>query len=296
MTYKTCEEIATLWNISTRSVRNYCALGRIPGATLDGKTWLIPSNAIKPSREKRHTIKNRNLLDVLKEEKDSKIKSGIYHRLQVDMTYNSNHIEGSKLTHDQTLYIFETNTIGISNTAIPVDDIIETINHFRCIDLIIDHAKNKLSESFMKQLHYILKSNTSDANKSWFKVGGYKLLENEVGGIETSLPCNVKKDMKELLSWYYGNPIITIEIIIEFHQRFEKIHPFQDGNGRVGRLIMLKECLKYNYVPILVSENIKYYYNNGLSKWKEEKGYLLETCYQCQENFSKYLDYFKIKH
>ena len=296
MKYLTVTEISKKWNIAERSVRDYCSKGRVIGAILNGKTWLIPEDATKPLRQKRHSLKEEKLLDILKREKDTKLHGGIYHKLQIDMTYNSNHIEGSKLTHDQTRYIFETKTIGVSSEAILVDDIIETSNHFRCIDLAIDSAKTKLSESLIKQFHYILKTGTSDSTKSWFKVGDYKMLENEVGGIETVSPNEVKVKMKELLYWYNSISNITLNDIIEFHYRFECIHPFQDGNGRVGRLIILKECLKHNIVPILILEEYKAFYYRGLKEWKNEPGYLKDTCLYGQDILKKYLEYFKIKY
>ncbi|MEE0892701.1 MAG: hypothetical protein UIT85_01575 [Treponema sp.] len=181
--YISVEEASKLWELSTRSVRNYCAQGRVPGALLEGKTWKIPSNAEKPGRKTRHIETENNLLAFLKREKDSSLKGGIYHKIQIDLTYNSNHIEGSRLSHDQTRFIFETNTLGVTDDAVKVDDIVETVNHFRCIDLAIEGDNTKLSESFIKQLHYILKTGTTDAQKSWFKVGDYKMIENEVGNI-----------------------------------------------------------------------------------------------------------------
>ena len=296
MKYLTVAEISKKWNIAERSVRDYCSKGRVIGAILDGKTWLIPEDATKPLRQKRHTLKEEKLLDILKREKEAKLHGGIYQKLQIDITYNSNHIEGSKLTHDQTRYIFETKTIGITDESILVDDIIETTNHFRCIDLAIEAAKTKLSESLIKQFHYILKSGTSDSTKPWFKVGDYKMIENEVVGIETVSPKEVKAKMKELLLWYNSISNITLNDIIEFHYRFECIHPFQDGNGRVGRLIMLKECLKHNIVPILILDEYKAYYYRGLKEWKNEPGYLKDTCLYGQDIFKKYLEYFKIKY
>ena len=292
MEYKNVAEIASLWNISERSVRKYCLEGRINGAILVGKTWMIPSNANKPIRK----CSSKNLLDILKSEKESKLTGGIYHKIQIDLTYNSNHIEGSKLTHDQTRYIYETNTIGISNEIVNVDDIIETVNHFRCIDYIIDKAKADLSESLIKQLHFILKNGTSDSRKSWFAVGNYKKLPNEVGGKDTTDPKNVAEEISILLKWYNDIANKTINDIIEFHYRFECIHPFQDGNGRIGRLIMFKECLKHNIVPFIVSDDMKLYYYRGLKEFNDEKGYLLDTCLHGQDIFKKSLDYFKIKY
>lgn len=292
MEYKNVAEISSLWNISERSVRKYCLEGRINGAILVGKTWMIPSNANKPIRK----CSSKNLLDILKVEKESKLTGGIYHKIQIDLTYNSNHIEGSKLTHDQTRYIYETNTIGISNEIVNVDDIIETANHFRCIDYIIDKAKADLSESLIKQLHFILKNGTSDSRKSWFAVGNYKKLPNEVGGKDTTDPKNVAEEISILLKWYNDIASKTINDIIEFHYRFECIHPFQDGNGRIGRLIMFKECLKYNIVPFIISDDMKLYYYRGLKEFNDEKGYLLDTCLHGQDIFKKSLDYFKIKY
>lgn len=294
MKYLNVTEVSKKWNISERSVRDYCNKGRVIGAILEKNRWLIPENALKPERSIRHVVSKASLLEVLKREKASNLSGGIYHRLQIEMTYNSNHIEGSKLTHDQTRYIFETKTIGISDEAIAVDDIIETVNHFRCIDMIIDSAKAKLSESLIKELHYVLKSGTSDAAKSWFRVGDYKLIQNEVGGIETTNPLEVKSKMRELLGWYNTLKEVNIIDIIEFHYRFEAIHPFQDGNGRIGRLIMLKECLKHNIVPILITNEYKNSYYRGLKEWRNEKGYLIDTCLFGQDIMKRYLDYFKI--
>lgn len=295
MNYTKVAEIAKKWGVSERAVRNYCAEGRVGGAILEGKTWKIPDNADKPVRKKRNDAVN-TLLDVLKEEKKAKLRGGIYHRVQVDLTYNSNHIEGSRLTHDQTRYIYETNTIGIVDEAVRVDDIIETTNHFRCIDFIIDKANANLSETLIKQLHYLLKSGTSDSRKDWFAVGEYKKLPNEVGGMDTTMPEDVAEEIKSLLTWYNSLENVTLEDIIEFHVRFEKIHPFQDGNGRVGRLIMSKECLKNNIVPFIIDENHKLFYYRGLKEWTRERGYLVDTCLSAQDNFKLRLDYYRIKY
>lgn len=295
MNYTTVAEIAKKWGVSERAVRNYCAEGRVAGAILEGKTWKIPDNADKPVRKKRNDAVN-TLLDVLKEEKKAKLRGGIYHKVQVDLTYNSNHIEGSRLTHDQTRYIYETNTIGIVDEAVRVDDIIETTNHFRCIDFIIDKANASLSETIIKQLHYLLKSGTSDSRKDWFAVGEYKKLPNEVGGMDTTMPEGVAEEIKSLLTWYNSLENVTLEDIIEFHVRFEKIHPFQDGNGRVGRLIMFKECLKNNIVPFIIDENHKLFYYRGLKEWTRERGYLVDTCLSAQDKFKLRLDYYRIKY
>lgn len=234
------------------------------------------------------------LLERLVSEKNSALHGGIYHKIQVDLTYNSNHIEGSKLTHDQTRYIFETNTVDAENSALNVDDIIETANHFKCIDMIIDNAQSPLTEKFIKQLHFTIKSGTSDSRKDWFNVGEYKKLPNEVGGKETTSPENTAKDINLLLESYNKKDKYTLEEIIDFHYRFEKIHPFQDGNGRVGRLIMFKECLKNSIVPFIIDDELKMFYYRGLSEWNNEKGYLTDTCLSAQDKFKKYLDYFKI--
>ena len=296
MTYILVEEAAKLWQMSERSVRNYCTQGRIEGALLDGKTWKIPFDAQKPHRKVRHSVKQESLLEILKREKEAALKGRIYHKIQVELTYNSNHIEGSKLTQEQTRFIFETKTIGISDTAVKVDDIVETVNHFRCVDLVIEGANTKLSESFIKQLHFILKSGTSDSQKSWFKVGDYKMIENQVGGEETTKPINVAKEIKALLAEYNSKSKITFDDILDFHVRFEKIHPFQDGNGRIGRLIMLKECLKHNITPFIITEELKLFYYRGLKNWKSERGYLRDTCLSAQDAMKESLDYFGIKH
>ena len=231
MNFLSVAEVAKLWSMSERSVRNYCAEGRIPGAILVGKTWMIPSDAAKPNRKARTSNSKKTLLYILKLEKESKLKGGIYHKVQIELTYNSNHIEGSCLTHDQTRYIYETNTIGLTNEVINVDDIVETANHFRCIDLIIDKANLNITENLIKQLHFILKNGTTDSRKNWFVVGDYKKLPNEVGGRVTTSPEKVEDEVKSLIEWYNNIKNKTLKDIIEFHYRFECIHPFQDGNG-----------------------------------------------------------------
>ena len=296
MNFSSVAEIAKLWNVSERSVRNYCAEGRIPGAYLVGKTWMIPSDAVKPDRKARVSNNKKSLLDILKLEKESKLKGGIYHKVQIELTYNSNHIEGSRLTHDQTRYIYETNTTGLTDEVINVDDIVETANHFRCIDLIIDKANLNITENLIKQLHFILKNGTTDSRKNWFVVGDYKKLPNEVGGRVTTSPEKVKDEVKSLIEWYNNIKNKTLNDIIEFHYRFEYIHPFQDGNGRVGRLLLFKECLKYNIVPFIIDENLKMFYYRGLKEWKQEKGYLIDTCLAAQDQFKVYLDYFRIEY
>ena len=296
MRYLSVTETAKKWNMSERSVRNYCAQGRVIGAFLTGKTWNIPENAEKPERSNKKKEQPITLLDILQEQKNSKFSGGIYHKTQIDLTYNSNHMEGSRLTHDQTRYIFETNTIGVENEVLNVDDVIETANHFRCIDTIIDNAKSGLTEKFIKELHLILKNGTSDSRKDWFAVGDYKKLPNEVGGMETAAPEDVSEKMKTLLSEYNQKEEKTFETILDFHVKFEKIHPFQDGNGRVGRLIMFKECLKYNIVPFIIEDDLKMFYYRGLKEWNNEKGYLMDTCLTAQDKYKAYLGYFRISY
>lgn len=296
MQYLSAAEAAKKWKISERSVRNYCAQGRVAGAVLKGKTWKIPADAEKPQRINTKTAKAQTLLEILQYEKAARYSGGIYQKTQIEMTYNSNHIEGSRLTHDQTRYIFETNTIGVTGEAINVDDVIETANHFRCIDFIIEHAKSALTEKMIKELHLMLKTGTSDARQEWFAVGAYKKMPNEVGGMATTMPEDVAAEMQALLVAYSAKKVKTLEDILDFHVRFERIHPFQDGNGRVGRLIMFKECLKYGIVPFIIEDNLKMFYYRGLKNWGREKGYLTDTCLTAQDRYKAYLDYFRIKY
>lgn len=288
------KQFAEKYGISERTARNYCASGKIEGAQQIGKTWSVPADAIIPERSHRHP--SFPLLLALREQKKMQLKGGIYHRTQIDLTYNSNHIEGSRLTHDQTRYIFETSTIGVTDENILVDDIIETVNHFSCIDYIIDNAEVKLTEPMIKELHRILKSGTSDSRKSWFKVGDYKKLQNEVGGNETTSPEEVHNAMKSLLREYNAEKSHSLDRILDFHQRFESIHPFQDGNGRVGRLIMFKECLANGITPFIITEELKRFYYRGLQEWPSTPGYLRDTCLTAQDQYKQLLDYFKIKY
>lgn len=294
MEFISVKEWAESHGVSQRTARNYCAQGKIEGACLVGKSWNVPADAGLPRRGKASPVSP--LLSALREQKDGKTKGGIYHRIQVDLTYNSNHIEGSRLTRDQTRYIFETNTIGIAEGSVNVDDIIETTNHFRAIDYIIDKTDGRLTETFIKHLHFLLKSGTSDERKDWFRVGDYKLLPNEVGGNDTVEPENVPKEIKSLLDEYNAIKHPTLEDIIDFHQRFEAIHPFQDGNGRVGRLIMFRECLRNGIVPFIITDELKMYYYNGLRNWPGIKGYLMDTCLTAQDFFKRLLDKFRIKY
>ena len=292
MAYLSVKEWAEKYGVSERTARNYCSLGKLDGVYLVGKTWQIPADAVPPGRKKAKAVSP--LLKTLREQKSGKLKGGIYHRIQIDLTYNSNHIEGSRLTHDQTRYIFETNAIGMTDKAINIDDIIETTNHFRAIDYIIDNTDSPLTESYIKHLHLLLKSGTSDADREWFNVGEYKRLPNEVGGNDTTAPEDVSREIKSLLQAYNSISRPTFEDILDFHHRFESIHPFQDGNGRVGRLLLFKECLRNNIVPFIITDDLKMFYYRGLHEWKSERGYLLDTCLTAQDQFKSVMEYFRI--
>lgn len=294
MGYLSVSEIAKKWHLSERAVRNYCAQGRVSGAFLTGKTWNIPEDAQKPSRVRAQAAAPTTLLSVLQREKQSRLPGGIYHRVQIDLTYNSNHIEGSRLSREQTRFIFETNTIGIEKQAVNVDDVVETANHFRCIDMVIDDANRVLSQAMIKRLHEILKSGTSDSRQDWFAVGEYKKLPNEVGGQETAAPEDVENRMRALLNAYNAKTRKTLRDLLDFHVQFESIHPFQDGNGRVGRLILFKECLKNDIVPFIITDDLKMFYYRGIREWKTEPGYLTDTCLTAQDHFKALMDYFRI--
>ena len=296
MDYISIAEFAGKHGVSERTVRNWCASGKMEGAFLTGKTWNVPEDASLPGRKNVKARKEFPLLSRLREEKSSRLKGGIYHRTQIDLTYNSNHIEGSCLSHEQTRYIYETNTIGISDGTVNVDDIVETVNHFRCIDYIIDHAQDKLTEGMIKEIHRILKTGTSDSRKSWFNVGDYKKLPNEVGGNQTCPPEKVQSMLSVLLKSYNSKKQKTLDDIIDFHKQFESIHPFQDGNGRTGRLIMFKECLANGIVPFIITDDLKYFYYRGLQNWPDIPGYLRDTCLTAQDKYAELLAYFEIKH
>ena len=295
MDFISVTQFAEKLGISERTARNYCAYGKIEGAFLTGKTWNIPVEAVLPKRGASKK-KISPLLTALREQKASRLKGGIYHRTQIDLTYNSNHIEGSRLTHDQTRYIFETNTIGITDSAVNVDDIVETVNHFRLIDYIIDHTEELLTEHLVKQLHLMLKTGTSDSQKDWFAVGEYKRLPNEVGGQETCPPKEVHQQMKAMLSRYNHIKHKTLEDILDFHVSFERIHPFQDGNGRIGRLLMFKECLSNGIMPFIITDDLKMFYYRGLREWGHVNGFLTDTCRTAQDQYKSLLDYFNINH
>jgi Fic family protein len=293
MEYISVSQFAEKYSISERTARNYCATGKIEGAFLTGKTWNIPADAELPRRSKR---KVSPLLAALREQKEIRMKGGIYHRTQIDLTYNSNHIEGSRLTKEQTRYIFETNTLGITSENTRIDDIMETVNHFRCIDYVIDHATDKITEAHIKQLHLMLKTNTSDSHKPWFAVGDYKHLANAVGEEETTQPEEVHKKIKALLATYHAIQKIQFDDILDFHVRFERIHPFQDGNGRVGRLIMFWQCLQSNTVPFIITDDLRLFYYRGIQNWGNINGYLRDTCLTAQDNFKGVLDYYRISY
>ena len=292
MEYISVSQFAEKYSVSERTARNYCAMGKIDGAFQVGKSWNIPAGATLPKKGK---AKLSPLLSRLKEEKGSRLKGGIYHRIQIDLTYNSNHIEGSRLTKEQTRYIYETNTLGVTTESTRIDDIIETVNHFRCIDYVIDHATEKINESHIKQLHAILKTNTSDSQKDWFAVGAYKKLANEVGGEPTIQPADVQQEMRVLLTKYHAQEKIDLDAILDFHVRFERIHPFQDGNGRVGRLLMFWQCLQNGVTPFIVTEDLRLYYYRGLQNWGQVNGFLRDTILTAQDMFEDVMIYFGIK-
>ena len=291
-------EIAKKWKISERQVRTYCAQGRIDFAKFENGNWFVPKDSKKPPRLAK---KRSNLLKILKEEDKAGTSGGIYHKSQILMAYNSNRIEGSKLSEAQTRYIFETNTIGIEKDeklkGVKVDDVVETANHFRCFDYIIDNAKRPVSENMLKKLHFILKNGTEDSRKEWFKVGTYKKYKNEVGGVETTPPELVEMEIKKLIKGYRAKEKktgLSFDDLLNFHYRFEKIHPFQDGNGRVGRLILFKECLRLGIVPFIIEDDYKMFYYRGLKEWKTERGYLRDTCLSAQDKYKEYLNSFGI--
>ncbi len=294
MGFLSVREIAELWGVSERSVRNYCAQGRVPGAFLTGKTWSIPSDAVKPARTNAKGRAENLLLARLREEKTGGVKGGVYHKVQVEFAYNSNHIEGSRLSLDQTRLIFETAIVDVQREPVRIDDIVEARNHFRAVDYVIDSAQEPLSGGMFKELHRILKAGTDDSEKDWFAVGEYKRLPNEVGGRRTTRPEDVDKAIGDLLKSYAPRSKHSLEDIIAFHVGFERIHPFQDGNGRVGRLVMFKECLANGTVPFVIADDMKAFYYRGLSEWDCEKGFLVDTCLAAQDRFKAMLDYFRI--
>ena len=293
MQYISVSQFAEKYGISERTARNYCAMGKIDGAFMTGKTWNIPADAMMPKRSKR---KVAPLLAALREQKEMRMKGGIYHRIQIDLTYNSNHIEGSRLSKEQTRFIFETNTLGVTHESTNIDDIMETVNHFRCIDYVIEHAIDKITETHIKQLHFLLKNNTSDSRKPWFAVGDYKHLANAVGEEETAQPEEVHKQMKSLLADYNYLKQVAFDDLLDFHVRFERIHPFQDGNGRIGRLLLFWQCLKTGIVPFIITDELRLFYYRGIQNWGEINGYLRDTCLTAQDNFKVLLEYYRINY
>ena len=287
MRYMTVADAAKKWGLTPRSVQIHCEKGNIPGVNMLGRAWQIPADAERPRRKPRAKALPTSILEVLRSEKRGHIAGGLYHRLQIDFTYNTNHMEGSRLTREQTRWIFETKTIGDLPDDLPIDDIVETANHFRCIDLVIESAGAALTERYVKMLHAQLKSGTGDSRKEWFAVGDYKRLDNMAGEKETCPAEDVPREMAKLLAWY-GKADKTFENVIDFHARFEKIHPFQDGNGRVGRLILLKECLKYGITPFVIAEKLRKFYYLGLREWQGRspcRTRLLDTCRTGQDIF-----------
>lgn len=257
------------------------------------ETFGITIDELLKNEDEKFDISKIDILECLKEQKEMGLKGNLYHNTQVIFAYNTNHIEGSKLTEDQTRYIFETNTILFEGqTVASVDDILETSNHFKLVDYMLDVAEEKLTEEMIKEFHKILKEGTSDSRKEWFNVGEYKKLANEAGNMQTTLPKNVAKDMAKLIEWYNSLEKITIKEIIEFHFKFEKIHPFQDGNGRVGRIIAFKECLKNNLVPFIILDKDKLFYYRGLKEYKNEKGFLIDTCLNAQDQYANMIEYY----
>lgn len=291
MDFISVTQFAKTFEISERTVRNYCSSGKIEGAFLTGKTWNIPADALPPTKVK---AKKNPLLTHLQQEKESRLKGGIYHRTQIDLTYNSNHIEGSRLSKEQTRFIFEMNTLGVTDETTRIDDIMETVNHFRCIDYVIDHATDKITEAHIKQLHKMLKTNTSDSQKDWFAVGDYKKLPNEIGEQKTVAPKDVHKEMKDLISSYNSSKERTLDDIIDFHVRFERIHPFQDGNGRIGRLLMFWQCLQNGIEPFIITEELRLFYYRGIQNWGSINEFLRDTCLAAQDNYKEILRYFNL--
>ena len=284
-------ELSTELGISTRTIAKIAKGEKLSKRIIQKIADYLDESPDALMRE----ISDNKILQVLREEKEIKLSGGLYHELQVRMTYNSNHIEGSKLSEDQTRQIFETNTLDAGD-GIPVDDVLETVHHFRAIDYVIDIAEDELTEDIIKHLHYILKHDTKDSTLGWFAVGDYKKRANVVGGKETTKPADVHKAMKALLEKYNAKENITVEDIIEFHADFENIHPFQDGNGRVGRLVALKECLRHNVMPFIIEDAKKNFYYRGLSEWKNERGWLTDTCLDGQDTFVRLLDMLEIPH
>jgi Fic family protein len=294
MAYESVSQTAKRWYISERSVRNYCASNRIPGAFQTGKTWNIPDTAKKPARAKRKSTAPAGLLEVLKREKSSQLSGGVYHKVQIEFTSHSSRMEGSWLSHDQIRYMYEISTLGFEDGPVNADDVAEAANHFSCINMIIDQAGYPLSERFIKHLHAVLKNGTSDSRKEWFAVGDYKKVANTVGDPETASSQETAKKMRKLLHDYNRTKSKTLDEILDFHCRFESVHPFPDGNGRIGRLILFKECLQNQIVPFIITDDLKSCYFRDLNEWPSKRDYLRTICLCAQNTFKRYLDYFQI--
>ena len=294
----TQNEVAGILDVSPATISKYesdALEPNIESLKRLAELFEISVDELLNEEEKKFDILNINVLDILREQKNMKLKGNLYHNTQITFAYNTNHIEGSKLTEDQTRYIYETNTLlAEKDTITDLDDVIETANHFKLVDYMLEIADKKLTEKMIKEFHKILKEGTSDSRKDWFIVGDYKKLPNEVGGLKTTEPKNVEKDMKKLLEWYESLKQKTINEIIEFHAKFEKIHPFQDGNGRVGRIIAFKECLKNNIVPFIILDKDKLFYYRGLNQYQtnKEKGYLIDTCLNSQDQYTEMIKYY----
>lgn len=293
----TQNEIAEILEVSTATISKYesgLLEPNIESLKRLAQTFNITIDELIKDEEK-FDISKVNILKTLREQKEIKLKGNLYSNTQITFAYNTNHIEGSTLTEDQTRYIYETNTLLAEKDSITdLDDVLETVNHFKLVDYMLDIADEKLTEEIIKKFHKILKEGTSDSRKDWFVVGDYKKLANEVGGLKTSDPKNVARDIKKLLEWYESLKEVTINEIIEFHAKFEKIHPFQDGNGRVGRIIAFKECLKFNIIPFIILDKDKLFYYRGLNQYQDnkEKGYLIDTCLNAQDQYCRMIEHF----
>ena len=294
----TQNEVADILGVSSATISKYesgALEPNIESLKRLSELFEISIDELLNDEKKKFDISKINVLDILREQKEMKLKGNLYHNTQIIFAYNTNHIEGNQLTEDQTRYIFETNTILFEGeTVASVDDILETSNHFKLVDYMIDKAEETLTEDMIKEFHKILKEGTADSRKEWFKVGEYKQVVNEAGSTKTTLPKYVQRDMAKLMEWYNSLAKITIKDIIEFHARFEKIHPFQDGNGRVGRMIIFKECLKNNIIPLIILDKDKVFYYRGLKEYQNggEKGYLIDTCLNAQDQYAKLIEYY----
>lgn len=294
----TQNEVADILGVSSATISKYesgALEPNIESLKRLSELFEISIDELLNDEKKKFDISKINVLDILREQKEMKLKGNLYHNTQIIFAYNTNHIEGNQLTEDQTRYIFETNTILFEGeTVASVDDILETSNHFKLVDYLIDKAEETLTEDMIKEFHKILKEGTADSRKEWFKVGEYKQVVNEAGSTKTTLPKYVQRDMAKLMEWYNSLAKITIKDIIEFHARFEKIHPFQDGNGRVGRIIIFKECLKNNIIPFIILDKDKVFYYRGLKEYQNggEKGYLIDTCLNAQDQYIKLIEYY----